>query len=81
MLRIARTAALTILLMGEIAGAAQAPAYRAPRLNGRLNLNGIWASSWNSSLEPPGGPPGPGRPVLPAWRYRSDTAGTRRGRR
>src|SRR5262245_44158805 len=42
MLSFGRAATLTILMMTEIAVAAQAPAYRAPRLNGRPNLNGIW---------------------------------------
>ena len=42
MLRIAGAAVLAMLLLAEIPAAAQTPAYRAPRLNGRPNLNGIW---------------------------------------
>ena len=40
MFRIAGVALMLLLL--EIPAAAQAPTYRAPRLNGRPNLNGVW---------------------------------------
>ena len=33
---------ITALLFAAMPAAAQAPSYRAPRLNGRPNLNGIW---------------------------------------
>jgi hypothetical protein len=42
MVRIAAAVCVAILFLAEMPALAQAPAYRAPRLNGRPNLNGVW---------------------------------------